>query len=35
MDLEEACADVRDMAGEFRIPWAMSEADRLAREYDF
>ena len=34
MDLAKACAHVREMHGEFRVPWAMSEADRLARTHD-
>ena len=33
MDLEEACARVKEMHGNFRVPWAMSEADRLARAH--
>ena len=33
MDLEEACAHVKEMHGKFRVPWAMSEVDRLAREH--
>ena len=33
MELAEACAHVREMHGEFRIPWAMSEVDRLARTH--
>ena len=35
MDLEEACSHVKEMFGEFRIPWAMSEVDRLARDCEF
>ena len=35
MELTEACARVQEMHGKFRVPWAMSEVDRLAREYDF
>ena len=31
MDLAEACAHVEEMHGKFRVPWAMSEVDRLAR----
>ena len=33
MDLAEACAYVEEMHGKFRVPWAMSEVDRLAREH--
>jgi len=33
MDLAEACARVEEMHGKFRVPWAMSEVDRLAREH--
>jgi len=33
MDLAEACAHVEEMHGKFRVPWAMSEVDRLAREH--
>lgn len=33
MELEEACARVEEMHGKFRVPWAMSEADRLARAH--
>ena len=33
MELAEACACVREMHGEFRMPWAMSEVDRLARAH--
>ena len=33
MDLAEACARVGEMHGKFRVPWAMSEVDRLAREH--
>ena len=33
MDLAEACAHVQEMHGKFRVPWAMSEVDRLAREH--
>lgn len=31
MDLAEACARVEEMHGKFRVPWALSEVDRLAR----
>jgi deoxyribonuclease V len=33
MDLAEACAHVGEMHGKFRLPWAMSEVDRLARAH--
>jgi len=33
IDLDEACAHVKEMFGDFRTPWAMLEADRLAREH--
>lgn len=33
MDLAEACTHVEEMHGQFRVPWAMSEVDRLAREH--
>ena len=32
MELDQACARVQEMYGKFRVPWAMSEVDRLARE---
>jgi deoxyribonuclease V len=32
MELNEACDRVQQMHGKFRVPWAMSEVDRLARE---
>jgi len=35
MELAEACARVQEMHGQFRVPWAMSEVDRLAREHVF
>ncbi len=34
MELAQACDHVREMHGEFRVPWAISEVDRLAREHD-
>ena len=33
MELVEACTNVEEMHGKFRVPWAMSEVDRLAREH--
>ena len=33
MELAGACARVREMHGEFRVPWAMSEVDRIVREH--
>ena len=33
MELAEACARIEEMYGKFRVPWAMSEVDRLAREH--
>ena len=34
MNLAEACAHVEEMHGKFRVPWAISEVDRLAREHN-
>jgi deoxyribonuclease V len=34
IDLDEACACVKTMHGEFRVPWALAEVDRLARQWD-
>jgi len=33
MDLTEACTRVEEMHGKFRVPWAMSEVDRLGRKH--
>jgi deoxyribonuclease V len=33
MDLAEACARVEEMHGKFRVRWAVSEVDRVAREH--